>query len=78
MPYERRQGNVIAIIALVVTLVTNVIALTWGASKLSSAVISLEKTTESLGRAVSEIQRFNNSMEIRMTRAETLLDGIRK
>lgn len=66
MPYERRQGNLVAIVALVVTLLTNIIALTWGASKMSSAINNLENTTSDLGRAVKEIQSFNSIMSTRM------------
>lgn len=78
MPYERRQGNVVAIIALMVTLLTNIIALTWGASKMSSAINGLQETTKDLGFAVKDIQMFNQKMDIRMTVAEKEIDGIKK
>ena len=67
MPMERRQGNVFAIVALMITLLTNIIALTWGASQMSSAVNGLETTTSELGTTVKEIQQLIAKLDVRMS-----------
>ena len=78
MTYERRQGNVVALVALIVTLLTNIIALTWGASKISFSIENLNKNTADLGSAVMNIQTTIQRMDVRMTIAETKIDGIKK
>lgn len=65
---DRRRANNFALIALVVTLMTNVIALVWGAATLNATVGNLANSMDTqagvLSSVVSQVNQLNNRMGI--------------
>jgi hypothetical protein len=63
---DRRRQNNVAVIALVVTLLTNVLALVWGAATLNATVNNLLDTVRNQGELQASTTLQVQNLNIRM------------
>ncbi len=68
------NGTTIALGALVVTLLGNIVALVWGAAKLSSSVDGLKETTKELHGLCDRLDKGQMDHSVRIAVVESYLD----